>query len=90
MYIDKLHRWLSLSLGGNHIRLGELGRQAFSNDPEVTLTMVESGEYDSGGWRLSMTWEGPSDRVFEDCFDFRKYLNTEVYLFFFRFYKLHQ
>lgn len=62
-----------LSLGANHIRLGEVGREASTNDPEVTLMMTTSEELESGGWRLSLTWEGPSDRVFEDCFDFGKY-----------------
>lgn len=87
--MEKSHLLLYFFQDGNPFQFGELGRQAFSTDPDVTMTMTESEDSESGGVRLSITWEGPSDKVFEDCFDFGKDFNIQIYLFF-PFYKLYQ
>ncbi|KAM3958509.1 myogenesis-regulating glycosidase [Aphomia sociella] len=55
--------------GGSAV-LGHIGRKVSAADDDVTFHL--SSEYDeaSGGYRVSIHWDGPSDRVFEDCFDF--------------------
>lgn len=32
----------------------------------------------SGGYKLTVSWDGPSDSVFEDCFDFGKNYDLPV------------
>lgn len=52
--------------------LGHIGRKVALNDPEVTFSMTENLDEASGGWKVTVTWDGPSDRVFEDCYGFSK------------------
>ncbi|XP_045776042.1 myogenesis-regulating glycosidase-like [Maniola jurtina] len=55
---------------GELINLGKLGRKVDKNDDEVFFEMTEEWDAASGGYHVTITWDGPSDRVFEDCFDF--------------------
>ncbi|RVE45338.1 hypothetical protein evm_010043 [Chilo suppressalis] len=56
--------------------LGNLGRKSPVDDPEVTFNMNASFDHPSGGWKVSIHWQGPADKVFEDCMGFR---NREWY-----------
>ncbi|CAB3244189.1 unnamed protein product [Arctia plantaginis] len=47
-----------------------LGRKASADDSEVVFNHDYSYDEASGGYKLSVHWDGPSDRVFEDCIDF--------------------
>ncbi|XP_063539892.1 myogenesis-regulating glycosidase-like [Cydia strobilella] len=49
--------------------LGILGRNVIVDD-SVTFDVTSTFDEDSGGYKITVTWDGPSDRVFEDCFDF--------------------
>ncbi|XP_053611425.1 myogenesis-regulating glycosidase-like isoform X2 [Plodia interpunctella] len=49
--------------------LGTIGRGVPKD--KVTFEMSESRDEASGGYRLSIRWDGPPDVVFEDCFDFK-------------------
>ncbi|XP_013142492.1 PREDICTED: uncharacterized family 31 glucosidase KIAA1161-like [Papilio polytes] len=51
-------------------KLGQLGRRSSAEDSDVTFELTTFYDEESGGTRVSVTWDGPSDRVFEDCFDF--------------------
>nr|QOL02380.1 putative family 31 glucosidase KIAA1161 protein [Glyphodes pyloalis] len=53
------------------LTLGHIGRKVAADDPEVTFDMDAQLDEASGGWKVTISWEGPSDRVFEDCFGFR-------------------
>ncbi|XP_034833180.1 myogenesis-regulating glycosidase-like [Maniola hyperantus] len=55
---------------GERINLGKLGRKVDKNDDGVFFEMTEERDAASGGYHVTITWDGPSDRVFEDCFDF--------------------
>ncbi|CAG5059003.1 unnamed protein product [Parnassius apollo] len=50
--------------------LGHIGRKASADDSEVTFDLSSTYDEDLGGLRISVLWDGPPDRVFEDCFDF--------------------
>ncbi|CAK1581324.1 unnamed protein product [Parnassius mnemosyne] len=50
--------------------LGHIGRKASAEDSEVTFDLSSTYDEDRGGLRISVLWDGPPDRVFEDCFDF--------------------
>ena len=52
--------------------LGHLGRNAVAQDSRVNFNMDASGEVFRGGFKVSITWTGPSDVVFQDCIDFGK------------------
>ncbi|XP_047995775.1 myogenesis-regulating glycosidase-like isoform X2 [Leguminivora glycinivorella] len=49
--------------------LGILGRNVVVDD-SVTFDVSSSFDEEADGYRITVTWDGPSDRVFEDCFDF--------------------
>ncbi|XP_063382934.1 myogenesis-regulating glycosidase-like [Cydia fagiglandana] len=49
--------------------LGILGRNVVVDD-SVTFDVTSTFDEASGGYRITVTWDGPSDLVFEDCFDF--------------------
>ncbi|KAI8433917.1 hypothetical protein MSG28_012092, partial [Choristoneura fumiferana] len=49
--------------------LGLIGRRV-SDDDEVTFDLTSTFDEASGGYRITVHWDGPSDRIFEDCFDF--------------------
>ncbi|KPJ04460.1 putative family 31 glucosidase KIAA1161 [Papilio xuthus] len=51
-------------------KLGQIGRRASAEDSEVTFELTTSYDEENGGTRLSVRWDGPPDRIFEDCFDF--------------------
>ncbi|XP_061719795.1 myogenesis-regulating glycosidase-like [Cydia pomonella] len=55
--------------GGVSEVLGILGRNVVVDD-SVTFDVTSTFDEGSGGYRITVTWDGPSDRVFEDCFDF--------------------
>ncbi|XP_063627405.1 myogenesis-regulating glycosidase-like [Cydia splendana] len=49
--------------------VGILGRNVVVDD-SVTFDVTSTFDEASGGYRITVTWDGPSDLVFEDCFDF--------------------
>ncbi|XP_063367898.1 myogenesis-regulating glycosidase-like [Cydia amplana] len=49
--------------------LGILGRNVVVDD-SVTFDVTSTFDEGSGGYKITVTWDGPSDRVFEDCFNF--------------------
>lgn len=51
---------------------GEIGRLISSDDEEVIFNSSTEYDEEADGWKTTITWEGPTDRVFEDCFDFGK------------------
>ncbi|CAH0757891.1 unnamed protein product [Diatraea saccharalis] len=51
--------------------LGNIGRKSAANDPDVTFDMDVDYDASNDGWRVSIRWEGPTDKIFEDCFGFR-------------------
>ncbi|XP_072938349.1 myogenesis-regulating glycosidase-like [Epargyreus clarus] len=50
--------------------IGHIGRKGSADDSEVKFEVSSSYDEASGGHKLTVYWDGPSDRVFEDCFDF--------------------
>ncbi|CAH2049634.1 unnamed protein product, partial [Iphiclides podalirius] len=50
--------------------LGHIGRKASNDDSEVIFELKTSYDQERGGHLISVHWDGPPDRVFEDCFDF--------------------
>lgn len=55
---------------------GLVGRAASADDEAVTFSSSLEEDEASGGWKVSVSWEGPSDRVFQDCYSFGKVLGT--------------
>lgn len=55
------------------LTLGHLGRKVTHDDPDVTFKMTEEKVESAGGWKVTIYWEGPTDKVFEDCFGFSEY-----------------
>lgn len=53
-----------------------------AQDSEVTFSMESFKDEARGGFKITITWDGPSDRVFEDCIDFGKYIIDFCCLFF--------
>nr|QOL02381.1 putative family 31 glucosidase KIAA1161 protein [Rondotia menciana] len=49
---------------------GHIGRRISSDDEEVSFDINTVHDEESGGYRIRIEWDGPPDRVFEDCFDF--------------------
>ncbi|XP_028038022.1 myogenesis-regulating glycosidase [Bombyx mandarina] len=49
---------------------GHIGRRVASDDEEVIFDINTAYDEESGGYRISIHWDGPADRVFEDCFNF--------------------
>ncbi|KAJ2949769.1 hypothetical protein O0L34_g15702 [Tuta absoluta] len=58
------------SNGTETLYLGELGRRVDSDDDDVIFQFSEELDEASGGWKISIYWEGPADKVFEDCLSF--------------------
>ncbi|XP_045450334.1 myogenesis-regulating glycosidase-like [Melitaea cinxia] len=54
----------------DRILLGNIGRQVSPQDEDVTFELTEGRDQESGGYKVTISWQGPSDRVFEDCYDF--------------------
>lgn len=54
--------------------LGHIGRKVSADDEEVTFDVHTAYDEASGGFKLTVSWDGPSDRVFEDCFDFGEFI----------------
>ncbi|XP_045501159.1 myogenesis-regulating glycosidase-like [Colias croceus] len=55
---------------GNSDFVGHIGRKISLDDDEVSFDV--SGTYydDIQGYKLTVSWDGPSDRIFEDCYNF--------------------
>ncbi|CAK1542400.1 unnamed protein product [Leptosia nina] len=49
---------------------GVLGRKVSNDDDEVTFNFSSEFHEDVDGYKISIHWDGPSDRIFEDCFSF--------------------
>ncbi|XP_013183870.2 myogenesis-regulating glycosidase [Amyelois transitella] len=60
---------LSMTSNGETSSLGSIGRGVPKD--RVTFEMTEGPDEASGGYKLSIRWDGPTDVVFEDCFDFK-------------------
>lgn len=59
--------------------MGHIGRGAVQgNDNGVTFSVEASGEAWRGGLKITVTWNGPADVVFQDCIDFGKYRPTSL------------
>lgn len=67
----KVHATNFATASGQQFR-AHLGRKASADDSEVVFNYDYSFDEASGGYKLSVHWDGPSDRVFEDCIDFGK------------------
>ncbi|KAJ8714335.1 hypothetical protein PYW07_002560 [Mythimna separata] len=50
--------------------VGHIGRGAGAHDSRVRFDMEASGEARQAAFKVSITWTGPSDAVFQDCIDF--------------------
>lgn len=46
----------------------------------MTFELTEGRDQESGGYKVTISWQGPSDKVFEDCYDFGKNLNITYYI----------
>ncbi|XP_047506565.1 myogenesis-regulating glycosidase-like [Pieris napi] len=49
--------------------VGHIGRQV-SGDDDVSFDMTSEYHEDVNGYKVSISWDGPSNKVFEDCFEF--------------------
>ncbi|XP_045511871.1 myogenesis-regulating glycosidase-like [Pieris brassicae] len=49
--------------------VGHIGRQV-SGDDDVSFEMKSEYHEDVNGYKMSISWDGPSNKVFEDCFEF--------------------
>ncbi|KAL0820841.1 hypothetical protein ABMA28_005512 [Loxostege sticticalis] len=65
------HSLVVLTSNKGSIILGHIGRKAALEDEDVTFNMDAALDEASGGWKVTVSWEGPSDKVFEDCYNFR-------------------
>ncbi|XP_038221335.1 myogenesis-regulating glycosidase-like, partial [Zerene cesonia] len=50
--------------------LGHIGRQISFEDDEISFDVTGTYYEDIQGYKLTVSWDGPSDRVFEDCYSF--------------------
>ncbi|XP_032514691.2 myogenesis-regulating glycosidase-like [Danaus plexippus] len=55
---------------GRRVVLGEIGRKVSLNHDDISFEMYEERDEESGGYHVTISWEGPSSVVFEDCLDF--------------------
>ncbi|XP_068622814.1 myogenesis-regulating glycosidase-like [Battus philenor] len=62
--------WGRLGLDDEVIELGHIGRKVSSEDSDVTFNVDSEYDEASGGYRITVHWDGPPDKIFEDCFDF--------------------
>ncbi|XP_030026572.2 myogenesis-regulating glycosidase [Manduca sexta] len=60
----------AFGVSGEAELVGHIGRRISSDDEEVTFELNHWMDEEAGAYRVSVHWDGPSDRVFEDCFDF--------------------
>ncbi|XP_063829755.1 myogenesis-regulating glycosidase-like [Ostrinia nubilalis] len=65
------HSMVVLTSNKGSIILGHVGRKAALHEEGVTFDMEAALDEASGGWKVSVSWEGPSDKIFEDCYNFR-------------------
>ncbi|CAF4861266.1 unnamed protein product [Pieris macdunnoughi] len=50
--------------------VGHIGRQVSGDDDDVSFDMTSEYHEDVNGYKVSISWDGPSNKVFEDCFEF--------------------
>ncbi|XP_049871920.1 myogenesis-regulating glycosidase-like [Pectinophora gossypiella] len=51
--------------------LGVIGRKVDVDDPGVQFSITGETDEASGGYKVTVSWDGPRDAVFEDCYGFR-------------------
>lgn len=54
------------------VYVATIGRKA-GQDSDVTFNVEAVADDDSDGFRITVSWDGPSDKIFEDCIDFGKF-----------------
>lgn len=59
-----------LLLDSNRLLIGQIGRKVNLEDGDIKMEISEGRDAASGGYRVTIKWEGPRDKVFEDCYDF--------------------
>uniref|UniRef100_A0A1E1W190 Uncharacterized protein n=1 Tax=Pectinophora gossypiella TaxID=13191 RepID=A0A1E1W190_PECGO len=52
--------------------LGVIGRKVDVDDPDVQFSITGETDEASGGYKVTVSWDGPRDAVFEDCYGFRE------------------
>ncbi|XP_048484586.1 myogenesis-regulating glycosidase isoform X1 [Plutella xylostella] len=70
---DGQHQLSVVNSAGDVFLTGLVGRAASADDEAVTFSSSLEEDEASGGWKVSVSWEGPSDRVFQDCYSFENY-----------------
>ncbi|CAG9116664.1 unnamed protein product [Plutella xylostella] len=70
---DGQHQLSVVNSAGDVFLTGLVGRAASVDDEAVTFSSSLEEDEASGGWKVSVSWEGPSDRVFQDCYSFENY-----------------
>ncbi|KAL4713793.1 hypothetical protein ACJJTC_012310 [Scirpophaga incertulas] len=51
--------------------IGNIGRRGVSGDREISFSLSSDYDHERDGWKVTVSWKGPADRIFEDCYSFK-------------------